>query len=63
MFLKPLLTPSAMGREVNAVDSENNMNSIDDDYLLEYVEKSLSRPGHAHTKFRCGTRSLGDRVL
>lgn len=53
-FCCPLFTPSATGREVNAVDSENSRNLQSDPWRLFQLDKSLAREDHDFSKFGTG---------
>lgn len=53
-FTAPLFTPSAVEREVNAVNSENDKNLQNDTWRMHQLEKSTCKPGHDYTKFGTG---------
>ncbi|XP_060063916.1 insulin-degrading enzyme-like [Ylistrum balloti] len=55
-FLCPLFTASAVEREVNAVNSENDKNIPMDSRRLRLLDRSLSKPGHDWGKFSCGNK-------
>ena len=61
-FIDPLFAPSATGRELNAINSENDKNVQDDGRRALQVRKHLAAPGHVYTKFGTGNLlTLRDR--
>ncbi|CAL1547485.1 unnamed protein product [Lymnaea stagnalis] len=61
-FRNPLFTPSATGREVNAVDSENSRNLQSDPWRLFQLDKSLARPDHDFSKFGTGNKETLETI-
>ncbi|XP_059153920.1 insulin-degrading enzyme-like isoform X2 [Physella acuta] len=61
-FCCPLFTPSATGREVNAVDSENSRNLQSDPWRLFQLDKSLARPDHDFSKFGTGNKDTLETI-
>lgn len=55
-FLEPLFTPSMTGREINAVNSENDKNLQNDSWRFHQLEKSLANPKHDFSKFGTGNK-------
>ncbi|XP_033756882.1 insulin-degrading enzyme-like isoform X2 [Pecten maximus] len=55
-FLCPLFTASAVEREVNAVNSENDKNIHNDGRRLRLLDRKLCKPGHDWAKFSCGNK-------
>ena len=53
-FISPLFDPSGTEREMKAVDSENKKNLNNDHWRLNQLEKHLSNPEHAYSKFGTG---------
>ena len=53
-FLSPMFTPSATEREVNAVNSENDKNLMNDHWRLHQLEKATSNVEHDFHKFGTG---------
>ncbi|GFS16143.1 insulin-degrading enzyme-like [Elysia marginata] len=61
-FCCPMFTPSATGREVNAVDSENSRNLQSDPWRLFQLDKSLSRPDHDFSKYGTGNKETLEEI-
>lgn len=55
-FCCPLFTESATGREVMAVNSENDKNLQNDAWRLRQLDKATCKPSHAYSKFGTGNR-------
>ncbi|KAL4232280.1 hypothetical protein ACF0H5_009851 [Mactra antiquata] len=55
-FHEPLFTASATGREINAVNSENDKNLQNDSWRFHQLEKSLANPQHDYNKFGTGNK-------
>jgi len=55
-FHSPLFSPSCTSRELNAVDSEHKKNHQADLWRIFQLNKHLSKPGHAWSKFGSGNR-------
>lgn len=55
-FICPLFSKSGTQREVNAVDSENSKNLVDDGRRRWQVLKSFADPHHHFSKFSTGNR-------
>jgi insulysin len=53
-FISPLFDASGTEREMKAVDSENKKNLNNDHWRLNQLEKHLSNPEHAYSKFGTG---------
>jgi len=53
-FVAPLFTPSAVGREVNAIDSEHAKNLQSDGWRLQEIQKLRVNPDHPLKKFGTG---------
>lgn len=53
-FQEPLFDPSCSEREIRAVDSEHKKNLQSDTWRSFQLEKSLSDPSHAYSKFGTG---------
>ena len=53
-FLNPLFTPSATEREVNAVNSENDKNVMNDARRLYQMDKATCNVNHDFHKFGTG---------
>lgn len=53
-FIEPLFTPSGTGRELHAINSENDKNVQDDGRRALQVRKHLAAPGHDWSKFGTG---------
>ncbi|KAF9882582.1 Insulinase (Peptidase M16) [Aspergillus nanangensis] len=53
-FVKPLFLESTLDRELQAVDSENKKNLLDDSWRLIQLNKSLSNPAHPYHHFSTG---------
>ncbi|MFC1234296.1 insulinase family protein [Vibrio sp. F74] len=61
-FIAPLFNPEALGKELQAVDSEYQMKLKDDMRRLYQVHKEVINPAHPFAKFSVGnTETLGDR--
>ncbi|XP_032806215.1 insulin-degrading enzyme [Petromyzon marinus] len=56
-FLCPLFDASCKDREVNAVDSENEKNLMNDSWRLFQLEKSTGNPTHPFSKFGTGNKN------
>lgn len=54
MFIDPLFSPSAVDRELQAVDSEYGNDASDDGIRVWQVERSKSNPNHPWSYFECG---------
>lgn len=54
-FIDPLFKPSGIGRELNAVDQENDKNVEHDGWRGWMVFKELGNPNHPNAKFSTGT--------
>ena len=61
-FLKPLFTESATGREVNAVNSENDKNIQNDAWRIHQLEKSTADPQHPYSKFGTGKHFIVSKI-
>jgi insulysin len=55
-FSCPLFTPSATGRELNAIDSENSKNLQSDVFRLYELEKDRVNSQHPYAKFFTGNK-------
>ena len=55
-FHSPLFHPSCTLRELNAVDSENKKNLQNDIWRIFQLNKHLTQPGHAWSKFGTGNK-------
>ena len=55
-FSGPLFTPSATGRELNAIDSENSKNLQNDVFRLYELEKDRVNSQHPYAKFFTGNK-------
>ncbi|KAL7487583.1 hypothetical protein ACHAW6_013153 [Cyclotella cf. meneghiniana] len=55
-FSCPLFTPSATGRELNAIDSENSKNLQNDIFRLYELEKDRVNSHHPYAKFFTGNK-------
>ena len=55
LFACPTFTPSAAGREVNAIDAEHKDSLLEDELRLHQIVRAQSRPGHSFGKFANGT--------
>ncbi|EDO37735.1 predicted protein [Nematostella vectensis] len=55
-FLCPLFNADAKDREVNAVDSENSKNRLNDMWRLNQLDKSTVDPSHPYNKFCTGNK-------
>ena len=55
-FTAPLFTPSATGRELNAIDSENSKNLQNDVFRLYELEKDRVNSNHPYAKFFTGNK-------
>ena len=53
-FLKPLMDPSAVEREVKSVDSEHVMNLTDDSSVYGEILKLTSKENHPYRRFGSG---------
>eukprot|EP01114_Cavostelium_apophysatum_P016469 TRINITY_DN4691_c0_g2_i1.p1 TRINITY_DN4691_c0_g2~~TRINITY_DN4691_c0_g2_i1.p1 ORF type:complete len:971 (-),score=228.66 TRINITY_DN4691_c0_g2_i1:56-2968(-) len=53
-FVAPLFNESAVGREMNAVDSEHKKNLQNDPHRLYQLMKSTANPNHPFSKFGTG---------
>lgn len=53
-FKEPLFDPSAVSRELNAIDQEYSKNASDDDFREYYILKSLGAPDHPFSRFGMG---------
>lgn len=61
-FIAPLFNSEALGKELQAVDSEYQMKLKDDMRRLYQVHKEVINPEHPFAKFSVGnTETLGDR--
>ncbi|KAL4198409.1 hypothetical protein AMTRI_Chr03g140060 [Amborella trichopoda] len=56
-FVKPLMSPDATMREINAVDSEHQKNLLTDYCRMDQLERHLSARDHPYHKFGCGNLS------
>lgn len=56
-FHSPLFSPSCTLRELNAVDSENKKNHQADMWRIFQLNKHLTKPGHAWSKFGTGNKA------
>ncbi|KAJ3696077.1 hypothetical protein LUZ60_001454 [Juncus effusus] len=54
-FVKPLMSPGAVSREINAVDSEHKKNLLSDGSRLYQLQKHLSSKDHPYHKFSTGS--------
>lgn len=59
-FICPLFSESATNRELNAINSENDKNIMNDSRRVYMLEKSLCHPGHDFSKFSTGNRETLD---
>ena len=55
-FIEPLFDTECTDRELNAVNSENAKNVLNDYRRLFQLSKCLSDPGHSYSKFGTGNR-------
>ncbi|XP_077991993.1 insulin-degrading enzyme-like isoform X2 [Glandiceps talaboti] len=55
-FLCPLFNEDSKGREVNAVESENDKNLMSDTWRLFQLEKATADPKHPYSKFGTGNK-------
>ena len=55
-FTGPLFTPSATGREVNAVNSENDKNLQNDSWRMHQLDRATCNQKHPYSKFGTGKR-------
>ena len=55
-FHSPLFSQSSTVRELNAVDAENKKNLQNDKRRASQLNKHLSKPGHAWSKFGTGNK-------
>ncbi|KAL3755294.1 hypothetical protein ACJRO7_002358, partial [Eucalyptus globulus] len=55
-FVKPLMSPNAVQREIQAVDSEFQMNFLSDSWRISQLQRHLSMEGHPYRKFGAGNR-------
>ena len=63
-FICPLFTESAVSREMNAVDSENNKNLQTDAWREDMLLSSLARSDHPFSKFATGNlATLGGKEI
>jgi len=53
-FIRPLMSPDATSREINAVDSENNKNILVDAWRWNQLQKHTSSNDHPFHKFGTG---------
>ncbi|WVQ84725.1 hypothetical protein IAT38_006882 [Cryptococcus sp. DSM 104549] len=53
-FVEPLFNEDCTDREIKAVDSEHKKNLQNDAWRVSQLEQSLSKPGHAYSKFGTG---------
>ena len=53
-FTAPIFSSELVAREVNAVDSENKRNLMNDDRRIHQLLKGLSAPGHPWRHFGTG---------
>lgn len=53
-FLGPLFNEDSTDREVNAIESENQKNLMNDNWRLNQLDKQLSMEGHAYARFGTG---------
>ncbi|XAR69465.1 Insulysin [Bertholletia excelsa] len=53
-FIKPLMSPDATMREINAVNSENQKNLLSDSWRIHQLNKHLSAADHPYHKFSTG---------
>jgi insulysin len=61
-FIDPLFTPSAVGRELNAIDSEHSKNLNNDGFRLYQLDKSGANPLHPLHKFATGNKETLEKV-
>lgn len=63
-FVEPLFTPSATGRELNAIDSENAKNLQTDSFRIFQLQKARANQDHPYSKFFTGNKeTLLDNTL
>uniref|UniRef100_A0A0D9X0K9 Peptidase M16 N-terminal domain-containing protein n=1 Tax=Leersia perrieri TaxID=77586 RepID=A0A0D9X0K9_9ORYZ len=55
-FIKPLMSPDATLREINAVDSENQKNLLSDSWRMSQLQKHVCSENHPYHKFSTGNR-------
>ncbi|EEE67441.1 insulin-degrading enzyme-like 1, peroxisomal [Oryza sativa Japonica Group] len=53
-FIKPLISPDATLREINAVDSENKKNLLSDPLRMSQLQKHFCSESHPYHKFSTG---------
>ncbi|BAT02226.1 insulin-degrading enzyme-like 1, peroxisomal isoform X1 [Oryza sativa Japonica Group] len=56
-FINPLMSPDAILREVNAVDSENQKNLLTDILRMSQLQKHICLESHPYHKFSTGNRN------
>uniref|UniRef100_A0A0E0LME8 Uncharacterized protein n=1 Tax=Oryza punctata TaxID=4537 RepID=A0A0E0LME8_ORYPU len=56
-FINPLISPDAVLREVNAVDSENQKNLLTDLWRMSQLQKHICSESHPYHKFSTGNRN------
>lgn len=57
-FSEPLFAPSAVEREVNAVNSEHDKNKVIDSWRLDQLKRNMADPNHPFNMFKTGTLFL-----
>mmetsp|Transcript_8617 Transcript_8617/g.16664 ORF Transcript_8617/g.16664 Transcript_8617/m.16664 type:complete len:1167 (+) Transcript_8617:145-3645(+) len=55
-FTSPLFTVAATGRELNAIESENNKNLQSDSFRIYQINKERQNKDHPHSKFFTGNK-------
>lgn len=60
-FVAPLFLAESTSREMQAVDSENAKNLLQDNWRLSQLEKHLSNPEHPYHKFSTGNMKTLDK--
>jgi insulysin len=53
-FIKPLMSPDAVLREIKAVDSENQKNLLSDPWRMSQLQNHLCDENHPYHKFGTG---------